>query len=102
MPEHIKDGQLGNFLENNVDWALSREQYWGTPLPIWVCEETGKAEAVSSYDALLAKPGARAVKFSIKPKQTIQTCLKIFVFINHTSMPLHTTHHLPCPHASCT
>ena len=58
MPEHIKDGRFGNFLENNVDWALSRERYWGTPLPIWVCEETGKAEAVSSYDALLAKPGA--------------------------------------------
>ena len=58
MPEHIKDGRFGNFLENNVDWALSRERYWGTPLPIWVCEETGKAEAVSSYDELLAKPGA--------------------------------------------
>ncbi len=41
LPEHIRDGRFGNFLETNVDWALSRERYWGTPLPIWVCEETG-------------------------------------------------------------
>jgi len=57
LPEHIKDGRFGNFLETNVDWALSRERYWGTPLPIWRCEETGRMEAVSSYAALLAKPG---------------------------------------------
>ena len=57
LPEHIKDGRFGKFLESNVDWALSRERYWGTPLPIWVCEETGQMEAVASYDELLAKPG---------------------------------------------
>ena len=56
-PEHIRDGRFGNFLESNVDWALSRERYWGTPLPIWVCQETGRMEAISSYDELLAKPG---------------------------------------------
>jgi isoleucyl-tRNA synthetase len=57
LPEHIKEGRFGNFLESNVDWALSRERYWGTPLPIWVCSETGKQEAIASYDELLAKPG---------------------------------------------
>jgi len=57
LPEHIRDGRFGNFLESNVDWALSRERYWGTPLPIWVCEETGYMEAVGNYDELLAKPG---------------------------------------------
>ncbi|HQU42904.1 MAG: isoleucine--tRNA ligase [Planctomycetia bacterium 21-64-5] len=57
LPEHIRDGRFGNFLETNVDWALSRERYWGTPLPIWVCEETGHSEAVASYAELLAKPG---------------------------------------------
>ncbi|MFM9059219.1 MAG: isoleucine--tRNA ligase [Planctomycetaceae bacterium] len=57
LPEHIKDGRFGNFLETNVDWALSRERYWGTPLPIWRCEATGRTEAVRSYDDLVAKPG---------------------------------------------
>jgi isoleucyl-tRNA synthetase len=57
LPEHIRDGRFGNFLETNVDWALSRERFWGTPLPIWVCEATGYAEAVGSFAELLAKPG---------------------------------------------
>ncbi|MBU6221888.1 MAG: isoleucine--tRNA ligase [Planctomycetes bacterium] len=68
LPEHIKDGRFGNFLETNVDWALSRERYWGTPLPIWVCERTGKAEAVRSYADLLAKPGAQGADVFAKAK----------------------------------
>src|SRR4051794_27401397 len=57
LPEHIKTGRFGKFLESNVDWALSRERYWGTPLPIWKCEETGRMEAIASYDELMKKPG---------------------------------------------
>ncbi|MEM8865493.1 MAG: isoleucine--tRNA ligase [Planctomycetota bacterium] len=57
LPEHIKGGRMGKFLESNVDWALSRERYWGTPLPIWQCSETGKQEAIGGYEELLAKPG---------------------------------------------
>ena len=62
LPEHIKDGRFGNFLDSNVDWALSRERYWGTPLPIWVCESTGKSEAVAGYAELVEKPGASGME----------------------------------------
>ena len=62
MPDHIKHGRFGNFLEANVDWALSRERFWGTPLPVWVCEETGYQEAIGSYEELLAKPGVQGTE----------------------------------------
>jgi isoleucyl-tRNA synthetase len=55
LPEHIKDGRMGDFLANNVDWALSRERYWGTPLNVWVNDVTGKMEAPSSVDEIRAK-----------------------------------------------
>jgi len=62
LPEHIKTGRFGKFLETNIDWALSRERYWGTPLPIWYCEDTGEMEAVASYNELLSKPGVSGLE----------------------------------------
>ncbi|HZL64286.1 MAG TPA: isoleucine--tRNA ligase [Thermoleophilia bacterium] len=50
-PEHIKNGRFGEWLANNVDWALSRDRYWGTPLPVWRCEE-GHAHCVGSIAEL--------------------------------------------------
>jgi isoleucyl-tRNA synthetase len=55
-PAHIKYGRFGNWLENNVDWAFSRERYWGTPLNIWHCSNCGNFECVGSVDELKAKP----------------------------------------------
>ncbi|MHB1131721.1 MAG: isoleucine--tRNA ligase [Chloroflexota bacterium] len=47
-PEHIKHGRFGDFLDGIIDWALSRERYWGTPLPIWICETCGERHCVGS------------------------------------------------------
>jgi isoleucyl-tRNA synthetase len=55
-PEHIRDGRYGDWLANNVDWALSRERYWGTPLPLWRCDACAHTVAVGS----LADLGMRA------------------------------------------
>ena len=51
-PEHIKEGRFGNFLENVVDWNISRNRYWGTPLNVWICTSCGHEEAPESIEKL--------------------------------------------------
>lgn len=53
MPENIKEGRMGNFVENVLDWGLSRERYWGTPLPIWTCA-CGHVHVIGSREELRA------------------------------------------------
>jgi isoleucyl-tRNA synthetase len=56
-PDYIKYGRFGDWLENNVDWAFSRERYWGTPLNIWHCSSCNNYECVGSVDGLRAQSG---------------------------------------------
>jgi len=59
MPAHLKSGRFGNWLENARDWAISRNRYWGNPIPIWRCDSCNHLECLGSRAELEAKTGAK-------------------------------------------
>jgi len=61
-PDYIKYGRFGDWLENNVDWAFSRERYWGTPLNIWRCSSCGNCECIGSVDELKRKTNLQGLE----------------------------------------
>ena len=77
VPETIKDGRFGEWLREVKDWAVSRERYWGTPLPIWQCEQCGKAHV----------PGSVKDLESLAPKSTNK-----YIFIRHGEAESNTKH----------
>ena len=57
VPGHIRDGRFGEWLDGNVDWALSRERYWGTPLPFWSCTGCRRTDCIGSFEELAERGG---------------------------------------------
>ena len=107
-PPHVKHGRFGEWLKGNVDWALSRERYWGTPLPVWRCEE-GHVRVISSY-AELSELSGRSIEDHHRPfvdelEFTCATCGQpmrrvpevIDVWFDSGAMPF-AQHHHPFEH----
>jgi isoleucyl-tRNA synthetase len=65
VPAHLRDGRFGKWLEGARDWAISRDRYWGTPLPIWQNKKTGNVEVLGSRDELMQKAPHRFTKITV-------------------------------------
>lgn len=109
LPAHMKDGRFGDFLENVIDWSISRERYWGTPLPIWVCDdencgylhcigsiaELKKMNPTTSADIELHKPYIDEIKIACPKcgKQMTRTPEVIDCWFDSGAMPFAQWHY---------
>ncbi len=96
-PEHIKEGRFGDFLANNVDWALSRERFWGTPLNVWICDRDAlHMEAPSSVAAIEVKNPSAFDHF--KKARAADPTLSEHLIVHKPWIDAVT---FPCGHAGC-
>ena len=105
VPPEVGEGRFGNWLEENKDWALSRDRFWGTPLPIWICESCGARKCVGSIAELregtnvpdpldLHKPFVDAVTFTCSCGGTMtRTPELIDVWFDSGAMPFAQWHY---------
>jgi len=70
IPAHLKEGRFGEWLREIKDWALSRERYWGTPLPVWQCKKCGATEVIGSKEDLLRKIFSQNKYFILRHGET--------------------------------
>ena len=86
-PPEVGAGRFGEWLENNVDWALSRDRYWGTPLPVWVCDrDASHVDVVGSYADLAARWG-QPLPERIRSPQAVHRHLQLAVRVRRPQAP---------------
>ncbi|MBW2527146.1 MAG: isoleucine--tRNA ligase [Deltaproteobacteria bacterium] len=98
FPEHIKDGRFGDFLANNVDWALSRERFWGTPLNVWICEADESHELAPDSVAAIERLNPEAFRKFYAAREADPSLNEHLIV--HKPWIDHVT--LPCPQCGAT
>ena len=105
IPTEVGSGRFGNWLEENKDWAISRDRFWGTPLPIWICEKCSKQKCVGSVEEFckgknvpepldLHKPHVDEVLFTCDCSGTMKRTPELIdVWFDSGSMPFAQWHY---------
>lgn len=77
VPSHLRDGRFGEWLKEVKDWAFSRERYWGTPLPVWICQDCGHKKVISSVEELSQNQVPRNRYFFMRHAEAEHNCKKV-------------------------